>query len=133
MRSIQRIPLLSLRDLAKKFGTSKSNVFKIKKRFNLKTYKKVKNAKRTVEQENRSFLTARKLYSEIVTKNNHCFLMGDETYVKEDFRQLLGQNYYTKKVGSHIDNKFTSVFVDKFGTKFMVWQAICTCGLRTPA
>lgn len=38
VRSIQRNPLLSLRDLAKKFGTSKLNVFKIKKRFNLKTY-----------------------------------------------------------------------------------------------
>ena len=58
--------------------------------------------------------------------------MDDEAYVKEDFRQLPGHNYYSKKIGSNIDNKYASLYVDKFGKKYMVCQAICTCGLRTP-
>ena len=57
-----------------------------------------------MEQEKRSLSRAWKLYTEILTQRSGCILMDDETQVKEDFRQIPGHSYYTKKIGSIIDH-----------------------------
>ena len=57
--------------------------------------------------------------------------MDDETYVKKDFSQFPGQQFYTQIHGKTIQDKFKIVQLDKFAAKYLVWQAICTCGHRS--
>ena len=57
--------------------------------------------------------------------------MDDETYVKMDFKTLPGPQYYTKSVDENLPLVETTVGIEKFGKKILVWQAICQCGLRS--
>lgn len=57
--------------------------------------------------------------------------MDDETYVKSDFKQLPGQSFYVSKVRRGVKNKFKLIRIGKFPKKHMIWQAICTCGLKS--
>lgn len=122
---------ISVRDLAKKLGTSKSNVDRAKGRLMLKTYKKQKQPKRTTKQAASVQPRARKLYDTMFTGNSHCILMDDETYVKLDYKTLPGPQYYTVREGEDVDEADRSIFSEKFGKKVMVWQAICSCGKYT--
>lgn len=54
--------------------------------------------------------------------------MDDETYVKMDFKQILGQKFYVAKMRGCINKKYKYIQVGKFGKKVMNWQAICLCG-----
>lgn len=57
--------------------------------------------------------------------------MDVETYVKEDARTLLGPQFYTKSSEEDVPVADMTVAMEKFGQKVLVWQAICTCGLRS--
>lgn len=57
--------------------------------------------------------------------------MDDETYVYCDFKQLPGQEYYVADSRGNVEEKFRTKMVTKFPKKFLVWQAICTCGQRS--
>ena len=59
--------------------------------------------------------------------------MDDETYIKCDFKQLPGPKFYTSIVRGRVSNKFKHKSLDKFGKKLLLWQTICSCGLRSPA
>lgn len=128
---IQKNKSASTRDLAKKFKTSIGMIQRIKHRHNLKTYKKQKAPKQSPEQKNRAEMRARKLYNRILDNSFRCILMDDETYVKQDSRTLPGPQFYTKSVGESIPIADTTVAIEKFGQKVLIWQAICTCGLRS--
>ncbi|KAF2893772.1 hypothetical protein ILUMI_12401, partial [Ignelater luminosus] len=64
-------PSISVRDVAKKIGSSSSNVQKIKKRCNIKTYKKQKAPKRTTEQYNWAIRRSRLLYQMLLERSDH--------------------------------------------------------------
>lgn len=104
---------------------------KLKRKLNFETFKKKKAPNRNDEVDLRSRKRAAKLYREVLLNTNRCILMDDETYVKTDNRQLPGQEFYSQIKGYSVNNKFKFVKVDKFAKKFLVWQAICSCGLRT--
>ena len=59
--------------------------------------------------------------------------MDDETYVKCDFRQIPGQKFYYSTMCGNVSKKYKSILVDKFAKKYLVWQGICSCGLKTKA
>lgn len=122
---------LSIRDIAKKCGISHTNVQEIKLRHNLKTYKKRRIAKRSQKQQAVAKTRARKLYEQILVNFEGCILMDDETYVKLDGATLPGPQFYTKKVGETVDDSISSIPIEKFGEKVLVWQGICSCGKRT--
>ena len=58
--------------------------------------------------------------------------MDDETYVKMDFKQIPGQCYYASKVRGNVRDKYKYVMTDKFPKKLMIWQALCSCGKKSP-
>lgn len=123
---------LSVRDVAKKCGTNEAMVQRVKKRNGLKTFKKQKVAKTSEKQRSVIKTRARKLY-DYLGKNNVHLILDDETYVKADFATLPGPQYYTKFAGESLPRSQTSVSIEKFGTKYLVWQAICECGRRSSA
>ena len=57
--------------------------------------------------------------------------MDDETYVKADFQQMPGQNYYSVRKGRTVDDKFKKKKVNKYAEKYLIWQAICSCGMKS--
>ena len=74
---------------------------------------------------------ARKLYDEILTKFTGCIIIDDETYVKIDQNQIPGQKLYIADRRLNVADKYKYVKVDKYGRKLLIWQAICSCGLRS--
>ena len=48
-----------------------------------------------------------------------------------DFTTLPGPQYYTKYRDEVLPDSETSVKIEKFGAKILVWQAICQCGHRS--
>lgn len=130
VRTIKGKRSTSIRDIAKKVGTSTSMVQRAKKRNGLRTYKKQKNAKKTENQLKTIKTRLRKLYNILLEKKT-CIVMDDETYVKMDFSTLPGPQYYTKQRYETLPESQTNVGVEKFGAKLLVWQAICQCGQRS--
>ena len=59
--------------------------------------------------------------------------MDDETYVKMDFKQIPGQKFYVASKRLNVANKFKYIKVDKYAKKMLIWQAICSCGLKSRA
>lgn len=123
---------MSVRDVAKKCQTSKSMVQRVKQRTCLRTRKKQKIPKVTEKQRKVIKTRARKLYDSM-GKKNACLVMDDETYVKADFSTLPGPQYYTLFEGELLPDSVTSIGIEKFGAKYLVWQAICQCGSRSTA
>lgn len=106
---------------------------RIKARNSLKTYNKRKVPKKSLEleQQSRAKTRAWKLYERILNNPGKCILMDDETYVKEDSRTLPGPQFYMKSAEEIVDDADCSIALEKFGQKVLVWQALCTCGLRS--
>lgn len=48
-----------------------------------------------------------------------------------DNKAIVQKQFYTKKEGEVVDDSVSSIEVGKFDPKVLVWQAICSCGLRT--
>lgn len=127
---LEKNPALSNRKLAPKAGCSEYLVRKIKADAGLKSYKVQsvpdRNATKNLEAQSR----AKKLKADFFSKFD-CCIMDDETYVLSKFSQLPGQEYYTAKERGQVEEKFRTKQRSKFPKKFLVWQAICSCGLRS--
>lgn len=131
MKEFRKDKSISTRDIAKKVDTSQSMVQRVKKRNNLKTYKKQKSPKRSEIQLRKSIFRARKFFKELLKDSLNCIVMDDETYVKMDFCSLPGPQFYTVEPGAVISDAEKTISMEKFGPKVLVWQAICQCGLRS--
>lgn len=128
--AFKKNPSLSLRDVAKKCNTSKSYVHKVKQNRGFKSYK-VTVAPDRDEQKNKIAKTrSRKLYENFLTKVD-CVIMDDETYIKGDFKQMPGQNYYVAEAKGAVADRFRMKKLSKFPKKYLVWQAICSCGKKS--
>jgi transposase len=124
----KRHPSASVRDVAKKLGTSSTNVMRAKERMGLQTHRKQKQPKRSTKQAESVKPRARKLYDKLLTKKSGCVIMDDETYIKLDYKTLPGPQFYTSPKGKDVPASVKAVYTEKFGKKVMVWQAICECG-----
>lgn len=122
---------LSVRQMARKAGVSIGTIQNIKKRNNIKTYKKQKIAKRSTAQQQRAKQRSRNLYNVLLKEKNRCILMDDETYVKMDLSTLAGPQFYHAMKGEVVPDEIKGISSEKFGKKIMVWQAICSCGKRS--
>lgn len=131
MKSLTNNPGLSIRDQGKKFGTSASNIVNIRLRNGHRSYRAIKKPNRTDKQELEAKKRARKLYDDVLTKFDGCILMDDETYVKMDSKQLPGQKFYSATARCNVPKQFKYVLQDKFPRKGMIWQAICSCGIKS--
>lgn len=127
----KRNPRVSVRDVARKYNISTGLVCKIKAKHGLTSYRMQKVPNRNDQVDKRAKLRARKLYTQVLSKHRGCVLMDDETMVKGDFQQLPGNEYYVARVRGGVNKIFKYKKLDKFAKKYMVWQAICTCGRRT--
>jgi hypothetical protein len=121
---------MSERDIAKKNSTSQSMVRRAKERASMKTKKKRKVPKTSEKQRCTIKTRARKLYDLLGTENFH-LILDDETYVKADFSTLPGDQFYTIADGETLPDSETTIGMEKFGSKYLVWQAICPCGDRS--
>lgn len=133
LRSIKNNPGLSDRDRARKCTTSRENVRRIRSRASLKSYKAIKQPNRTIKQNLVAKKRSRILYTKVLTKFGGCVVMDDETYLKMDFNQIPGNKYYVSKIRGNVPNKFKFVLQDKFAKKLLIWQGICSCGLKSRA
>lgn len=131
VRSLKANPGLSLRDRAKKQGGSKSYVHKTMKRAGLKSYHAVKVPNRTDKQLSSVKTRTRLLYDNVLTKFTGYIIMDDETYTKADLKQLPGPQFYVASKRLAAADKFKYQKLDKFCKKFLIWQAICSCGLKS--
>ena len=57
--------------------------------------------------------------------------MNDETYCVADFSRILGQEYYVAEQKGTIDENFKTTKASKYPEKYLVWQALCSCGLKS--
>lgn len=127
---LEKNPGLSNRKVAEKVGCSEGLVRRFKKDAGLKTYKVQtipdRNSSKNLEAQKR----AKKLQLEYFQKYK-CCIMDDETYVLSKFAQLPGQEFYTAKERGGVEEQFRTKLQSKFPKKFLVWQAICSCGQRS--
>lgn len=128
---VQRKPSLSLRYLASKFGVSHTWVAKVLKSRGLRAYKVQKYANRNDTQAKTAKTRSRKLYDQFLRGKNQCIIMDDETYVIADFKQLPGMGFYRSMKRFGVRRQFKYKALSKFPKKFMVWSAICSCGLKS--
>lgn len=126
----KRNPGLSSRKVALKAGCSKSLVQKIKKEAGLKSYKVQKVPDRNAVKNSTAKQRAKKLRIDFFSKFD-CCIMDDETYVLADFSQLPGQEFYVADSRGNCEEQYRTQKKSKFPRKFLVWQAICTCGKRS--
>lgn len=133
LRSVKANPGLSDNDRAKKFSCSATNVRKCRLRAGFKSYHAIKYPNRSDKQNMNAKKRARKLYDTVLTKFNGCIIMDDETYVKLDTKQLPGKKFYVSNVRGGVQTRYKYVRLDKYAKKVMIWQAICSCGLKSKA
>lgn len=125
-------PKISSRDVAKKVKMSQSYVQKVKKRAGLRSFKAQVGPDRNSQQNISVKTRSRRLYDVMLTKFD-CVVMDDETYCKADFKQIAGQEFYTSISRQNVPEKFKKKFRSKFAKKYLVWQAICSCGQKSSA
>ena len=129
--SLKQNPRLSDQDRAKRYGISKSTSRNVRVKAGYRSYRVIKHPNRSDKQSKVAKNRARSLYDTVLTKFNGCILMDDETYVKCDYKQIPGHQYYVSTIRGNVPDKFKYVCQDKFAKKIMVWQAICSCGLKS--
>lgn len=105
-------------------------VRKVLKHNGLKAYNKKKIPKRSLDGEVKAIRRSKLLYR-LLNRKNLCIIEDDETFCKKDFKQLPGQQYYYQTKEIHVSNKFKYIKTEKFAPKILVWQAICSCGLKS--
>lgn len=131
IRSIKTNPGLSDNDRAKRYGCSRSTVRRIRLEGGFNAYRAIKHPNRTDKQNSSAKTRSRKLYDGVLTKFKGCIIQDDETYVKLAFNQLPGVKYYYSRFRGGVNQKFKYKKLDKFAPKLMIWQALCTCGLKS--
>lgn len=129
--SLKRNPGLSLRKLAQKYQCSPGFVFKVKRRYGFYTFVAQKAPYRTPHQHKLAKQRARKLYTRMLVHHKGCTVMDDETYCFADFSQLPEKKYYSGYDSKGVPRIFRVKQLMKFPKKFLIWQAICTCGRKT--
>lgn len=129
---LKKNPNLSNRKVAVKVKCSEFMVRTVKKNNGLKSFKVQKVPDRN-SRKNEVAKERAKLLSRNYIQKYNCCIMDDETYVLGDFSQLPGQEFYVADARGNVDEKFRTQKKTKFPTKFLVWQAICTCGKRSAA
>lgn len=102
----------------------------MKTRGGLRSSKVQKVANRSEEQQLRAKTRARKLYDNFLTKFS-CVVMDDETYCKADFKQLPGQEFYVAAGRGQAPEANKTQKLSKFPKKYLIWQALCSCGLKS--
>lgn len=133
VRSLKANPGLSDIDRAQRYGTSTSTGRRVRLRAGYKSYRIIKHPNRSDKQNLVAKKRARLLYSEVLTKFEGCILMDDESYVKLDLKQNAGLSFYASKIRGNVSPRYKYQMLDKYGKKVLVWQGICSCGLKTPA
>ena len=73
---------------------------------------------------------ARKLYERLNRENVECIVVDDETYVKFYSETLSSPQFYTKQQSSIVSDIISTVRIEKIGEKALVWQTICSYGLK---
>lgn len=131
INSIKRNPRLSDQDRAKQYGISKTAARNIRVKAGYKSYHVIKHPNRSDKQSLVAKKRARLLYETVLTKFNGCFLMDDETYVKCDYKQIPGRQYYVSKIRGNVPDKYKYVYQEKFAKKLMIRQGICSCGMKS--
>ena len=111
----------SIRDAAKIVGISKSRVGELKLELGIKSNKCQKTPKYVKNQKKRAKTNCRKIYRKSIRK---VLVLDDETYVKSDPKANYGNRYYHCKDKQKVPDSVRFTGVEKFGEKFMVWQAI---------
>ena len=96
-------------------------------RQSMKSFKMKTVPNRNDKQNVTAKTQARKLYREYLTKFS-CVIMYDETFVLEGFKQLSGMCFYTAIQRNGVEEHFRTKKKAKFPKKYLVWQAICSCG-----
>lgn len=132
-RYVLKKPNATEREIAQKFNVSKTWVNKVLHLSGLKAYKIQKAANRSDQQAIRAKTRARKLYDVYIRGKARCIILDDETYVVADFKQLPGRGFYRAAFRFGVLRKFKYQGLTKFPKKFMVWQAICSCGKKSSA
>lgn len=123
-------PNISIRKVAQKVGKSSSTIQRIKADSGLKSYKVQKVPDRNAVKNKEAKTRAKKLIADFFQKYS-CCVMDDETYVLADFSQLPGLEFYTADHRGNVDEQYRVKKQTKFPKKFLVWQAICSCGKRS--
>ena len=57
--------------------------------------------------------------------------MDNETKIKMDCNTLPGSQFYNAVVGEDVLDDMKTKKIEKFGKKVLVWQPICSCGLKS--
>lgn len=131
LRDIQKNPTTSLRKRAQKLNTNKCQVAKIMKNHGIKVFSKISIPRRNDKQQVNVISRRRRLYDTILTKHDGCILMDDETYLYADLGQIRGREFYCAEERLGVEDKYKFKEHEKFPEKYLVWQGICTCGLKT--
>lgn len=131
LRDIKKYPNLSLRKRAQKLGTTKSHIARIMNKHDIKTFRKIRTPRRSDKQSTTVKARQRRLYDQILTKHTGCILMDDETYQYSDLGQTRGSEFYCAEERLGVEDKHKFKELEKFPAKYLIWQAICTCGLKT--
>lgn len=127
----EKYPNSSVRLIALKLDTSKSWVQKVLRINGLRSYKVQKSTNRSDQQARRAKVRSRKLYDTLLRGQNRCILMDDESYVVSDFAQLPGRSFYRSRYRFGVKRQFKYQRLSKFPGKYMIWQAICSCGRKS--
>ena len=85
----------------------------------LSTYKTVVTPNRDDKQNMSAKARSRKLNTTMLTKFN-CVVQDDETYVKEDFKQLPGQEFSTATGRGKVADIFKHIKLSKFTKTYLV-------------
>ena len=128
--SFKNNPSLSLRERAKIYGFSHSFDAKVRNKHGFHSFKAQKVPNRSETQQKSARTHGRKLYDNFISKN-FCIIEDDETYIKYDHQQIPGAVYYISKYRGKADKKFKCTKHDKFAKKALIWQAICSCGIKS--
>lgn len=131
VKSIKSNPGLSQSDLAKRHGTSETFIRKTIEGAGLKCYRAIKTPRRNDKQDINAKKRARLLQDNVLTKFNGCLIMDDETYLKCDHKQIPGRKFYYSSKRLNVSSKFKYVQVEKYAKKMLIWQAICSCGIKS--
>jgi len=115
---IRKNKSMSIRDIAKKAGTSHVMVVKVKKRNSIRAFKKQKAPKRTQQQTLKSIHLVRKLYEQKFDNKKEWIVLDDEIYVKMDFCTLAGPQFYSIVLGDIISDSEKIIRHEKFGEKY---------------
>lgn len=131
LQDIKRNPNLSLRKRAQKLGTTVATIRKVMANEGYKAYHVIKVPNRNEKQAGTVKTRVRHLYEELLLKNSGCILMDDETYLYADTAQIKGDVYYYAKMRLGVADKHKFKCLEKFAEKYLIWQGICSCGMKT--